>query len=624
MSYCSHCGSPNKASSKFCNNCGALLSAAFDVRCAICGSANKLEGVFCSTCGGRLEAGPAVLTDRVDTIAPIPNPSRSPRADQAQIAGANEGTDAGVSSPDPQGLGRRRPEWTERLRPTNLTRPGPPSTPPPEIEGDFPPWLRELGATDGPPEGGDDADFESRADWLTKLRAAAVIEPEPTKADSAASAADTEPTPVPQWFANIRPQVIASPPEPSPFPAKVGEQQPAARPAEEYGFSKGESKGESRGASDPSTTKNQFDGFPEALPEWLVQLQSLPLPSGQDLMSTVPAGPASTPVPTAEEKPKGREELPEWLSALATERDEQQAVATVQVAMSPSPVTETEQPPATEPESQVGFEIPLTPEEESALPDWLAAPIEPEALLAKLEETRAESPAQETESQGRAVKSAAEEITLGVQAENRVGQQAAPTGRGGGMSRQVEPSSKGRVPVEANMPPSRLARMVDGMQGWLQGLWRRSSQTNLPQASPGNSTSYQDELPAWLKQIPVPAPAVEAASPEPASGQEDSDLCARLSMERPRLIEVNAELPEPDMLAAWPLPEDFPLDQPVVADEILEPPVSDDSPVSQVISESTNEQPPLERRLTDQAIVEKKIIAVTVPAQPAVEQSDAG
>jgi len=54
MTYCSHCGTPNKSSSKFCSNCGALLSAPTDVRCAICGTANRVENVFCSNCGARL------------------------------------------------------------------------------------------------------------------------------------------------------------------------------------------------------------------------------------------------------------------------------------------------------------------------------------------------------------------------------------------------------------------------------------------------------------------------------------------------------------------------------------------------------------------------------------------
>jgi membrane protease subunit (stomatin/prohibitin family) len=49
---CGKCGTANPAGSKFCNNCGSLLSAA--TKCSKCGFENAVGAKFCNNCGNKL------------------------------------------------------------------------------------------------------------------------------------------------------------------------------------------------------------------------------------------------------------------------------------------------------------------------------------------------------------------------------------------------------------------------------------------------------------------------------------------------------------------------------------------------------------------------------------------
>jgi membrane protease subunit (stomatin/prohibitin family) len=49
---CGKCGTANPAGSKFCNNCGSVLSAA--TKCSKCGFENAVGAKFCNNCGNKL------------------------------------------------------------------------------------------------------------------------------------------------------------------------------------------------------------------------------------------------------------------------------------------------------------------------------------------------------------------------------------------------------------------------------------------------------------------------------------------------------------------------------------------------------------------------------------------
>ena len=61
---CSNCAAENDAGAKFCNECGAALSAG----CPSCGATNKPGAKFCNECGGAL--GPAAATGQLSVAPP--------------------------------------------------------------------------------------------------------------------------------------------------------------------------------------------------------------------------------------------------------------------------------------------------------------------------------------------------------------------------------------------------------------------------------------------------------------------------------------------------------------------------------------------------------------------------
>ncbi len=88
--------------------------------------------------------------------------------------------------------------------------------------------------------------------------------------------------------------------------------------------------------------------------------------------------------------------------------------------------------------------------------------------------------------------------------------------------------------------------------------------------------------------------------------------------------EAAAENPGPDRVAPPPLRGDYKAEMPVIADEILDPPVPVVSPVAQIHLEPTAEQPSTEQRAADRPTVEGEILGLAIPAQPVVEQPAIG
>src|SRR5581483_1389384 len=73
---CPACGHENTKSAKFCNACGATLSAA----CAACGTVNPPQARFCSECGEPLGA------DRPASVAPPPAAPQGPLAERRLVS----------------------------------------------------------------------------------------------------------------------------------------------------------------------------------------------------------------------------------------------------------------------------------------------------------------------------------------------------------------------------------------------------------------------------------------------------------------------------------------------------------------------------------------------------------
>ncbi len=607
MSYCSHCGSPNKASSKFCSNCGALLSAAFDVRCAICGTSSPIENTYCSTCGGRLEARSTLTAERADTIARIPTATLVPRPDEGQLAEVKEEPKGKAPPSDHERRGPDSPGWTKRLRSSSSSQPGTASAPTRDTEGVIPSWLSEIRGAAELADGNGGPGYESNEDWLARLREAAMVEQEPPKEEATATMEEAEPVPVPQWFAQIRPAILAKPTVPAPGEGLL---EPSLREGVLEPAPAG-TKQDERQQVGVHPTAPSLDG--EDLPDWLVQLQSLPLPVEQEPPAAPSAEQSTTSAQAEKAISKGGEGPTEPAVASAEQAPEQGLAAAPQVANVPAESGLFE-PPTAAPEQIVTSEIPLTREEELGLPDWLASPIEPGTLLPKIGET------QESES---------------------------------GANSAILPERADAA--DTHRPASRLARITAGIQTWLRAPGQRlfptrelkhppvdttfdespdveaeilanlTEQEPLRQASEEPAPAFGDDLPEWLTTLPefeaTMAPTF-APGPEQPEHKEFANPMREPSTEAGTESSLaEAEAPDLDGIATWPLPEDFTPDMPVVTDEILHPLVPGDSQVAQVNLESPAVQPTGEQDVTDPPIVENEILGLSIPAQPAAERS---
>ncbi len=597
MSYCSHCGSPNKASSKFCSNCGARLSAAFDVRCAICGTSSPIESTFCRTCGGRLEARSTLTAERADTIARIPSATLVPRPDEGQIAEAKEGPKGKATQSDNERGGPDSPGWTKRLRPSSSSRPGTSSAPTLDTEGVIPSWLSELRGAAELVDGNGGPSYESNEDWLARLRQAAMVEPEPAMEKPTATMEEAEPVPVPLWFAQIRPPILAKPTVPAPGEGLL---EPSLREAVPVPAPDVTKQDEQQQVGEHPTPLSP-DG--EDLPDWLVQLQSLPLPVEQE----PPAGPAAEQSTTSAQPEraisKGGEGPTETEVASAEQPHEEAPAAAVQVANAPAESGSFEPPTAT-PEQIETSEIPLTREEELGLPDWLASPIEPGTLLPKVDET-----------------------------------QASESGANSLMLPELADAA------DTHMPASPLARITARVQGWLRAPRQRlfptqeprqapvdtafvepsdveagifaglTEQETLRQAPEETSPASDVDLPEWLTTLPefearmAPASAPGTEQPEHKEFVNPTREPSTESGNESFVAEAGA--PDLDEIATWPLPEDFTPNIPVVTDEVLHLLGPGSSPAV---------QPTGEQDVTDPPIVESEILGVSIPAQPAAER----
>ncbi len=340
MTYCSNCGSANNPSSKFCNNCGALLSAPTDVRCAICGTANKLDSGFCSTCGARLNAHSTSPSEKPETITPLRNSPVAPRQSAPETLRPQKENDERDQKAEPKSRSApRMPQWVTRLR---ATYSGEPTSPPSKEESaSAPAWLRDSrGASTSEPG---NAKRPTDDDWLANLRAA-VVEPEAANEESPAPAEKGEPLPIPQWFGDIRPPATAAPAEPG-------------------------------SAAEPISTPTAQDS--EELPEWLRELHSPATEATAEAPRAQPDAEAISPTQTIQSNED--ETLREWLVQMQptlTAELPSEAEARVESFVSNSGTSAPEQNAASGenlPVSVVNVQEIETPLAENELPAWLAA-----------------------------------------------------------------------------------------------------------------------------------------------------------------------------------------------------------------------------------------------------------
>jgi hypothetical protein len=364
MIYCPNCGTANRDGSRFCNDCGADLSAASGRRCPMCSAMNPVESTVCNECGARLVPQTAPLTEPIEGP---PFPVEGPSAEQEDETS----------------------DWLQRLRASSAgevptgERPAVPETEPAEPAEEIPDWLKEIQAPEETKPRvpamawADEAEMrdetpsvavapypsgEEEPDWLKTLRAAS--EGKPAPAEEPAMPPETMKVPSarevpappqeeelgPDWLERLRQTM----PEEAP-PSEMAEAAPPvfeeavtppfpveAEPVEEIPDWLQRLRPE---PEEPPSVSVEAEAPPlameeeaEEVPDWLQELRSEP---------EVPPTPAEAEAPPLAEV-EAEEEIPDWLQRLR-----------------PGP----EEPPFV----PVEAEAPPLAEAEEELPDWLRA-----------------------------------------------------------------------------------------------------------------------------------------------------------------------------------------------------------------------------------------------------------
>lgn len=572
MVYCSHCGTTNKSDSKFCNNCGALLAEPTDVRCAICGSPNKVGSTYCGVCGGRLESHPTGSVEERTSLAPLPSaphlfPARTVHADQSKIAEPARPpsesppplseVEPSPAEPEPmpvpptppapeagpareESVPRRMPEWVARLQ--SAPQPGELSGAKTEgDEGRPRTWLGKLHEAD---EAAGNQPVQGSGDWLANLRATAMIELESAPSETARSAPDTGPTPIPRWFAYIRPPLGA----------------PSAEPPASSESSVFQSKTDDGETQQPSPL---VEGTPASetagLPDWLVELQSISTDSRAAPAVAVESEP---PPPQDKIKPAesqeahdivGQQELPEWVHEL-TSRAPDQGTAPRADPESSSLQAGDDRENRVQAEVTLAGQIHQSSEEDSGLPDWLTTPIETEELLARVQDNQPQrtqanlAPAAETEN-------ARDEASEAVQSPNGPSSAVQETKEEGRSERDVPPTGlspdspavpASAAPTEISTLHGRLSNRISELQERLRQLFEHVA---TPREAPLSVERAQENVlfakaPASLEQVTDNVRVSEG----PVAGQEAFDepvdaVSGPDSVQQ--IVQVTQSIPEP-------------------------------------------------------------------------------
>lgn len=561
--------------------------------------------------------------ERADTIARIPTASLAPPADEGPIPEVKEEPKGQAPSDGNERRGPDGPRWTKRLRPPPSPQSRTAPAPTRDAEGVIPPWLNELRGPADEEDGNCGPGYESNEDWLARLRQAAIIQQESANEEPAAIIEETEPLPIPKWFAQIRPPVPAKPPEPAlaqgPVEPLPGEGATVLAPTE--------TKHDERQQVAEHPAGPSPDG--EALPEWLVQLQSLPLPREQEpgvapyveqyAASTLPGEAASS----------GGEGTSEPSAFLAQEASEAGPTATVQVAHAPAEPASPSAPQIAAPEQVETSELPLTREEELGLPDWLAYPIEPGTRLPKIEGMQ-ESEAEAEWTEFLARESEANRAALPERGE--AGDARAPLSLlariAVGIQDRLHKLGRPRFrPQEQDGPPANttLIKPADAAGRIVAHL---TQQETVQQAPEETSPRLSDELPEWLTKMPefeatigptLTRPPPNGEHPEHEEFVNPQTGPSKVAGTESTFAETEAQ--DSDGIATWPLAEDFAPGMPFVPDEILHSPEPVHPQIAQGQMESTAAPPTNGRDVADLPIGDREILGLSIPPQPAAEES---
>jgi len=551
MIYCPNCGTANRDGSRFCNDCGADLSAASGRRCPMCSAINPVESTVCNECGARLVPQTAPLTEaegpRPEPIEGPPFPVEGPSAEQE------------VETSD----------WLQQLRASSAEevpageRPATPEVGPAEPAEEIPDWLKEIRLPEEtkpgmPPMAWEDEDEmrepppsvavasypsgEEEPDWLKRLRAASeggavpaeepAMPPKPMEVPLAREV----PTPPqeeelgPDWLERLR--------------QTMPEEAPTAEVAE---------------AAPPIFEESAPPPFPveaepaEEIPDWLLRLRAEP--------EEPPLTPAEAEAPPLAEEVESAEEIPDWLQRLRPEPEEPpsgplEAEAPLLAEEEELPDWLRELRPEPEAPPPTPVEAPPLAEEEveEEIPDWLQRlRLEPEApptpaeaeapplaVEAGLEEEVPEwlkglGPIPEPEGEVPVFREAEEgeqQVVAPEGLEERIAEEMPPpVEEVPDRLKELGPALEGEVPVfkEAEEVPPR-----EEAPEWLRELGPPELAAEEAAEAPPAVLGVEvptDEVPDWLKELgpPVTAerPAVEEEAPlPPLSPEEVSPMVA--------------------------------------------------------------------------------------------------
>jgi hypothetical protein len=536
MIYCPNCGTANRDGSRFCNDCGADLSAVSERSCPMCSAMNPIGNTVCSECGARLVPQTAPLTEaegpRPEPVEGPPSPAEGPPAEQeAEIpdwlqqlrASSAEEVPAGerptVPEIGPAEPAEEIPDWLKEIRPPEETKP---RVPPMTWEDETETRRETPSAAVAPYPSG-----EEEPDWLKRLRAASTEEPAPAEEPATPpgpmeipSAREVPAPPqeeelAPDWLERLR-QVM---PEEAP-PAEMAEAEP---PVFE------------EAAAPPFPAEAEPT---EETPDWLQRLRA------------EPEGPPSAPVEVPPLPEEEAEEIPDWLRELRPEPEEPPIPAEVP----PLAEEEAEEGPdwlrelRPEPEEPpMPAEVPPLPEKEveEEIPDWLQR-LRPEPEGPPPVPVEAEVPPLAEEE--------AEELPDWLR-ELRLEPEGPPT------------------LVEAEVPPSAVeAEPAEEPPAWLKELGP-APEGEVPVFEEAEEVPTEEETPELLRELGPPELAAEEAAEAPPAVLDIEvptdevpdwlkELGPPVTAERPA-VEEEAPLPPPT-----PMKEE--VSPPVAAEEALE------------------------------------------------------
>jgi len=511
MIYCPNCGTANRDGSRFCNDCGADLSAVSERRCPMCSAMNPIESTVCSQCGARLVPQTAPLTE---AEAPRPEPVEGPRPEPVEGPRPEpvEGPPFPAVGPSAE-QEAEIPDWLQQLRASSAEevptgeRPAMPESRPAEPAEEIPDWLKGIRPSEEtkprvpPMTWEDEAEMgretpsvavapypsgEEEPDWLKRLRAASTGGPAPAE-EPATLPRPMEVPPVrevpappqeeelgPDWLVRLR-QIL---PEEAP-PAEVAE---AAPPVFE------------EAAAPPFPVEAEPA---EEIPDWLQRLRPEP--------EEPPSAPVEVEVPPLAE---GIEEIPDWLRELRPEPE------------APPTPAEVEAPP-----------LAVEAELEEEVPDWLKG-------LGPIPEPEGETLVFREEEEG--VEGLEEEIAE---------EMPPPVEEVPDWMKELGPAPEGEAPVfkEAEgVPPGEEA------PEWLRELGSPELAAEEAAEAPPAVLGVEvpiEEVPDWLKELgpPVTAekPAVEEEAPLPPPPPVMEEFSPPVAAEETLEVEglVQAEIP---------------------------------------------------------------------------------